>query len=253
MERDKEQLMYEIMGKISMSNAPIVFKGAMITQLILSEHGFDSTKRITKDVDSNWVGEPPSMDELVSSINNALGETRQYCYAEALRPYSNGRSAGINIIDRDTGKALFSMDVSMRPVYDVKTYYHGDIAIKGVLPDEVLADKISAMSTKAIYRRMKDVVDVYALSHCVELHSQTIFNINEAKGNKMGTFHEFCSCKPEVQHAYERLKNVTGKLDFEDIYTYAEKFIQPFLENSPVNKRWNSVAQSWDDLPMDKS
>ena len=50
---EKERFMYLIMGKISESDAPIVFKGAMITKLILSEGGYTALERQTKDIDAN--------------------------------------------------------------------------------------------------------------------------------------------------------------------------------------------------------
>jgi|GEM_PF-3645869 len=37
---EDEKLMCGIIAKISETNAPIVFKGALITKLILAEHGF---------------------------------------------------------------------------------------------------------------------------------------------------------------------------------------------------------------------
>ena len=41
--REKEQLMYQIIGMLSNINAPIVFKGALITKLILKENGYNLT------------------------------------------------------------------------------------------------------------------------------------------------------------------------------------------------------------------
>jgi len=239
--------MYNIMGKISSSDAPIVFKGAMITQLILSEHGFDRTARTTKDVDSHWVGTPPSMDNLVDSINDSLGELSDVCVARGIRPYSDEKSAGISIVDKATDKQLFSMDISVKPVVDSRTYYVGDIGIKGVLPDEVLADKISVMSRDRIFRRMKDMVDVYALSHCVDVQTKAIFDVCDAKGknNEIGQFDALYNRKPEIEHAYNKLKGVSGKPDFEVIHSYMEKFVQPFAEKDPVNKVWNSDTQGW--------
>jgi hypothetical protein len=38
----QEQLMYQILGRISETDAPIVFKGALITKLVLAENGYTS-------------------------------------------------------------------------------------------------------------------------------------------------------------------------------------------------------------------
>ncbi|MDR1421909.1 MAG: hypothetical protein LBI64_03480, partial [Coriobacteriales bacterium] len=79
----------------------------MITKLVLSERGYASAERQTKDIDANWVGAPPSMSRL---------------------------------------------------------YHYGEIGIRGVLPTEILADKISVLSGRHIFRRAKDIFDVYALA-----------------------------------------------------------------------------------------
>lgn len=61
--------MYQILGGFSEVDAPLVFKGALITKLVLAEGGFTSLERPTQDIDANWIGAPPSMDYLVDVVN----------------------------------------------------------------------------------------------------------------------------------------------------------------------------------------
>ena len=46
---EQEKLMYEILGQITTSDIPIVFKGGLITKLILNESGLSSVLAIYKD------------------------------------------------------------------------------------------------------------------------------------------------------------------------------------------------------------
>jgi len=46
---DSEKLMYDVMGAIADGNVPVIYKGAMITKLILHEHDFDDEKRVTDE------------------------------------------------------------------------------------------------------------------------------------------------------------------------------------------------------------
>jgi len=69
-----EKLVYRVLGNISAADTPIVFKGTIITELILAEHRFHEAERITNDIEANWVDTPPSMDVLVDTINRALGD-----------------------------------------------------------------------------------------------------------------------------------------------------------------------------------
>ena len=125
--------MYQIMGEISKTNAPIVFKGAMVTKLILAESGYTAVERQTRDIDANWIGAPPSMEALVNTINNSFGELNNRVYAFAFREYGEKMSAGISICEKQTDEELLSMDVDMRPVYGSKLYSYGEVSIKGVL------------------------------------------------------------------------------------------------------------------------
>lgn len=49
---ERELLMYKILGQISFTNAPLIFKGGLITQLVLAEKGFTDVQRATVDIDA---------------------------------------------------------------------------------------------------------------------------------------------------------------------------------------------------------
>jgi len=91
----KEDMMYEILAKISGTEAPLVFKGALITKLILKENNFDLLERMTKDIDANWVGAPPTLDELVEIIKEALGDLCDEYTVIGSREHSENKTAGI--------------------------------------------------------------------------------------------------------------------------------------------------------------
>ena len=145
-----EDLMYQIMGRISEADTPIIFKGALITKLVLAENGYIALERNTKDIDANWIGAPPSMDELVDTINHALGELRSQLHAVHFREYGEKKSAGISIIRNGTEDEVVLMDISMKPVFRSKVYYFGTTGIKGVLANQILADKITVISSKIV-------------------------------------------------------------------------------------------------------
>jgi hypothetical protein len=54
------------------SDAPFVFKGAMIGKLILAESGFTEIDWLQKDIDDNWTGVHPSNKLLIDTVNQAL-------------------------------------------------------------------------------------------------------------------------------------------------------------------------------------
>lgn len=183
------------MGNISDSSPHIIFKGALITKLILQENGYNTIERTTTDIDGDWCGTPPTMDYLVETVEKALSGFQESFYAKASREYAEGRSAGISIIEKNTDKEIASMDISIKPVIGSKIYYYGEMKINGVLPSEVLADKICVLSSNKLFRRMKDMIDVYALSNCVNINMSEILDICTKKGREIESFSALYSQK----------------------------------------------------------
>ena len=69
-----EKLMYRIPGNISNSNAPIIFKGALITKLALEENGYKELERATNDIDGKLKGidGKPLFDKVYRYLNDFL-------------------------------------------------------------------------------------------------------------------------------------------------------------------------------------
>jgi len=60
---EQEKKMYDVMGAIAHSDVPIIYKGALVTKLILHENDFDDFMRETRDIDASWAGaNPPPME-----------------------------------------------------------------------------------------------------------------------------------------------------------------------------------------------
>jgi len=247
---EHERLMYRIIGAISELDAPIVFKGALITKLILEENGYTTVQRPTVDIDANWISTPPTMDDLISIVNHSLKSFSGKLYAEAMREYGVKKSAGIAIIEAATGNRIVSMDISVKPVVGSKIYYYGAFGIKGVLVNEILADKITVLSKQIMFRRSKDLIDIYALTHSVKVYTTEIFDVFQSNlDREVGTFDEFIHRREDVEHAYERLRGIENKPSFDLIYEYLMRFIQPFANRDMTPCVWNSQNSSWDVWP----
>lgn len=248
---DHENLMYQVLGKISELDAPIVFKGALITKLILTENGYSGLERATRDIDANWIGEPPVMSKLVGIINRSLESFGGKLYAEAIREYGEKKSAGVAIIEAATGDRIIAMDISMKPVTGSKMYHYGELSIKGVLVNEILADKLTVISKRLVFRRAKDIVDVYALAHCVQVCTTDIYEIlNRDPKREVGSFNELYNCRTDIEHAYSKLAGIENKPPFDDVYRYLCAFVKPFANKDMSPKTWSSTKRNWENLPI---
>lgn len=244
---EQEKLMYDFLARVSKTDAPIVFKGGLITRLILSENGFTDVQRATKDIDANWIGTPPSMIELVNTISAALGELQEDFEVIVNREYKEHVSAGISIVDKKSGDRIISMDIDVKPLIGSKIYYFGEASIRGVLANEILADKICAISGDAVYKhRAKDLVDVYSLSHCSAITAKEIYETSIKAKRTISTFDAFFNRTDDVRHAYEKLRGIEGKPDFDCLYKYLSAFVRPFVLKTFDSIIWNPNLCDWE-------
>ena len=241
---EQEKLMYQVLHNLSSTNQPIVFLGALVTKAILSNNGFEDVLRATRDIDANWIGDKPSMQHLVDVVNDSLKNLPSNYEAIAYRNHDEGVSAGLQVIDKDTGFKVFDIDIDISSVAGVQEYHYGDAIFKGVLPSEILADKLCVLSSRIIFRRTKDLIDIYALSHCVDVSSKDIFDICNSKGNEIKDFDEFYNRKGDLEHSYEKLKGVLGKPNFNEVYVHLDNFVKPFV-NKDTTQYWNHKTKEW--------
>lgn len=66
------ELLYRIMEKLSEAGVPIVFKGAMVLNLAIHENNPSHVERGTRDIDGDWIGEAPTMEQIESALRNSV-------------------------------------------------------------------------------------------------------------------------------------------------------------------------------------
>ena len=145
-----EDEMYRVMAALSAGDVPVDFKGAMVLHAFLYEKGFSETAiRPTRDIDANWLSDtPPGMDEIVRAFQQVLDQNHILFTVKYFRTYGDGKSAGLDFCSQDTGNTIFTMDMDInRPEAGVRFYAVGNFRFRGVVVEQILADKISAIST----------------------------------------------------------------------------------------------------------
>jgi hypothetical protein len=109
----QEKRMYDVMGAIANSNVPVVYKGALITKLILQENQFEEFARETQDIDASWAGaNPPPMEQLTAMLNSALNGLG--LNAVAVREHGEKTSACYDIIETVSGELAMAVDIDVR-------------------------------------------------------------------------------------------------------------------------------------------
>jgi hypothetical protein len=245
---DSEKLMYDVMTAIANSDVPVIYKGAMITKLILQENHFNDFARETQDIDASWADEnPPPMERLTTMLNSALFPLG--LNAVVKREYGEKMSAGFKVVDT-VGDTKLSIDIDMRAAVDIRTYQYGSVTFQGVTPNNVVGDKISVVSSDKVFRRAKDLIDLYALAQCVTVKSTEIRGIWQRECRVIGTFDAFRNRQDELRHSYEKLRRVDTKPEFDIIYGYLTHFLEPFIEGKTAALIWYSGKSCWEnDIP----
>lgn len=227
----EEKLMYAVMKAIYDSGIPMSFKGSMVLKACLLEAGFTEETRHTVDIDANWYSDTaPSAEQMVSSLQKALRNCGIDLNVSLYRMYSEGRSAGFELSDTATSDVLFTMDVDVnRPASMTKIYEVNGIRFCGAAPSQMIADKISVISTDKVFRRIKDVVDLYYISKVFAFNKAEVLEALKNSGRSLDSFNGFL---PDgLHHSYEKFR-FSGNVDkppFDEIYVSVKTYVKDIL------------------------
>lgn len=106
----EERIMYSVMKAVYDSGIPISFKGSMVLKACLFEAGFLDETRHTVDIDANWnTDTPPTAEQMVESLQRAINRDGMDYEVRLYRMYGEKRSAGFELVDRNTDEILFTM------------------------------------------------------------------------------------------------------------------------------------------------
>ena len=229
----EEQLMYAVMKAIYDGGIPINFKGSMVLKACLLEAGYAREIRHTVDIDANWYSStPPTAQQMVDSLQKALRNGGINLDVNLYRMYGEGRSAGFELIDRSSEEILFTMDVDVnRPVPPTRIYEIDGIRFCGVAPIQMIADKLSVISSDKVFRRIKDVVDLYYLSAVFAFNQDEIAHALENSGRTLGSFDAFLNRSVELRHSYDKFRFAGNaeKPPFEKVYCAVKEYIRDIL------------------------
>jgi hypothetical protein len=218
----------------------------MVLHQVLRDKDFSKINRHTVDIDCNWIENTPSMDVLLEIVSRSLRNIQENLSVQISREYTPDSTACLSIIDSQENAKVFKIDISIAPVLGEKLYHFENISFRGVLPTEIFCDKIFVLSGQRVLRRSKDVLDVYLLANCEPADTNAILSaLKEKEHFPLDSFDVFLNRTADLKHAYKKLKRITGKPNFEDVYAYLKKFLEPFISNNQESLFWNTENASW--------
>ncbi|MGI6594744.1 MAG: hypothetical protein ACOX24_06685 [Christensenellales bacterium] len=225
----EEKLMYEVMKAIYVSGIPVSFKGSMVLKAYLLEAGYFEDTRHTVDIDANWnSGSTPTIEQIAESFQKALDENFINLKVIPYRKYSDNISAGFELRDMASKEVIFTMDVDVnRSIPMTKIYEISGLCFRGVVISQMIADKVYVVSSDKIFQRIKDLVDLYYISHVCDFNRGDVLNILKSNNRKFGRFDGFLNRIDDLKHSYEKFRfgGDINKPPFEEVYQVVKNFI----------------------------
>ena len=229
----EEKMMYGVMKAVYDSGIPISFKGSMVLKACLIEAGYSEEIRHTVDIDANWNSDTfPTGEQMVESLQKAISKSGVPLNLSLYRMYGEGRSAGFELADSNSGEVLFTMDVDVnRPIPPTKIYKVAGIRFCGVAPIQMISDKIVVISSNKVFRRIKDLIDLYYISKVFAFDCDSVLQTLKASGRTLDKFDAFLQRPADLRHSYEKFR-FTGdvsKPQFEEVYHVVKAYIKDVL------------------------
>lgn len=226
---DLMEFLYQVMEELSKAGVPIVFKGAMVLNLVIRNNNPSKVERATRDIDGDWVGKAPTMEEMRETLENAVKRVDSSLDVQIGRRFGERKSAGFRIVN-ESGEKIASIDLSVRQNRFCKPYisYVNGIRINGASLSKMLSDKIYAISDKTVCRRMKDVLDIYVISFITDIDTEELHQIWRETGRKLGDFEAYQTQFLELKEAYDKLKGIKNKPNFQEVYDRVRDVVYQF-------------------------
>lgn len=241
---DNLDMLYTIINNLQKVHAPIAIKGGLLLKASLQEHK-SRIDRKTIDIDGNWLNKQPDMEDMRETIEQAVQMTYPTYNVYAKRNFDEKQSAGFYIVDEDE-VLVTKMDIDVNKPTITAPYSINGIKFQGIPMEQVLCDKISVLSSPRMMRRTKDLLDVYAITKDVPYDKQTVIELLSRRD--LGDFSTLQTRKEEISHAYDKLRDVTNKPDFNTVYDTVSTYctdISKEVKNTRRQRRTNQTESQF--------
>jgi len=254
--RDKHGVLEEILnGLLKEHEDRIVLKGAFSTIENLKRVNPEVNFRLTTDIDLYMDPKNKRLERLKEILTQVLPSGMRFEVDRHPKRKSQGK-----IILFWKEEPFAQIDISVGEVQGVIEIKRGDspVYISGV--EDILADKIDAISREKVLRRVKDLYDVFLFATNLKISYEKIKeksallpkNKTDLEREGLGKrFHELLTNKEELKQQYEKLDSMRfpSKPDFQEVYSLVTSFLKPFLDGEEVHRYkriWNPITFEWE-------
>lgn len=229
--KDNMQLVFEVLSKLS-QNPNFIFKGGVLLYSELMKNKM-KTIRYTEDLDMNTsLGNEESLTDELTNSGLVIQEITHL-------PKFNSFSVML-----DNGVDL---DIKVAETHDVFCYEINGIDFKGMSHYEIMSDKLSVVSSRLIYRRVKDLLDVYLWINMFEYNGYKLSGTIENRNKELDNFSHLSVDNEKLIHAYSKLRDVENKPPLQEVVSKVTKFIEPVTIGGSFKDKnnWDKEKLEW--------
>lgn len=222
---DLENFLYSLIEELSKNNAPIIFKGGLALKDILYLNNPEiNVDRRTIDIDANWI-DKYNRKEIAETIEQAIKNINPKYTIKITREVEANQSMCIKILD-EKGIPITKIDLDIKdnPFYIICNINNVNIKYSDI--HKMMADKLFSISGVHIFRRIKDLLDIYLIIINNEIDFAKIAKILEYENRKIGNFQTMLNNKEELEKGYNKLTGIINKPDFDEIWNTIVKYLQ---------------------------
>lgn len=223
-DKNIEHILYAIIENVSKEDSPIVFCGGLaLKDLLYINNPKMNIDRKTIDIDANW-GAEYDADKIIGIFDKAVKAVNSGYHVELYREPSEHKSMGLEIYDENKDfLAKVDINIKENPFYVTCTI--NDVDIKYSSLDKIMADKLFCITNNHIYRRIKDLLDVYMILEDNDINMNNINKILSYDGNYIGDCKALLGDKELLKNGYNSLKGIINKPSFEEVYDKVVNFL----------------------------
>lgn len=232
----------------------LVLKGGSVLISKLVECDRIDLYRLTSDLDVHcdkkevWV-------EFCTNIENILNNNDAgYIYQIIKRRNTEkiiGMDDALTFSLNDNGRIVkFKIDMNIKSNRIITVEYSPLLNMQTYDSYTMLSDKVITVSSKYIFRRIKNLYDIAVLASIYSFNYGDVMQhikIKHPNANivNMLVYDNFS----DIAHAYEKYEGITNKPDIRELITVCSSFLEPiYASNVKGDLTWNTQRLIWEKL-----
>lgn len=178
------------------------------------------------------VGSVETYTEVFGDIESWLNSgTKQYMY------FKNGSAGYDFVVTAGMEQMRIGIDLNVAPMHIISIDYTDTFNIPTYDIYTMLADKMAVMCNRVIFRRIKDLYDIYAILHLADISYAQLWQRVERKRPGVVSQRNYMLL-PEhydsLQHAFTQFKGIEQHHDFDSIISVVSYFMTKYMKGDVV-------------------